>query len=766
MIPNGTFNRYDKVGRVVEIQRLSEVNIGLEPLPDGSFRSVLKSTGGLVSTTSTVYDAAGRVIETIGEDGQKTDFEYDAVGRQTAIIDALGNRTEFEYDKNGRQIVTRDALGRETRFEYDVAGRQLKTIFSDGTFTSTSYDALGRRIAETDQAGKTRYFEYDESGRLVAVELPAVVDPENNNQVSVPRYEYSYDRYGNQTLIKDPKGRETAFTYDQFNRQTSRTLPSGNAEFIEYDSFGRIYRQIDFKGQVIELGYDDLGRQTEKRLFESMEQATSGGASTVVSFTYDALGRQHTIHDPRRGLVEYSYNMDGRMVKIESPEGVINYAYDAATGRRMRTFTEFTDTRYTYDELGRLSTVAVYTINGEELDTPEITTYTYTGVSTRESMVLPNGVTTGYTYDDLDRLTNLTTTTSGDVLLASYTYTLAKDGRRIHAVEVHQEVDGSYSERHITWIYDELDRLLKEQSSDVSGERPEVEYTTEYSYDLVGNRLRMETDNSENSRTVEYTYNDADQLIEERSSEGQLTTFLYDENGSLIEKRINGEIVVEYQYSLEHRLERVTTHSVNEQGQEVLTISTYLYDQSGIRVSKTTQVVIDGVGLETQTVLYLNDTLNPTGFSQVLEERSSDSIPTITYIVGDDVIAQVESDGLIYYIGYDGHGSTRFLMGQGTSSVSRYDYDAFGILVYSSSTVSTTILYTGEQFDSNARQYYLRARYYDLNLGRFNRIDPFRGNKLFPESLHKYLYVHQDPVNGIDPTGRVYVNWIAYYIGS
>lgn len=48
---------------------------------------------------------------------------------------------------------------------------------------------------------------------------------------------------------------------------------------------------------------------------------------------------------------------------------------------------------------------------------------------------------------------------------------------------------------------------------------------------------------------------------------------------------------------------------------------------------------------------------------------------------------------------------------------------------------------------------YLRARYYLPAQGIFNRLDPFFGNQDDPQSLHKYAYVHGDPVNGIDPSG-------------
>ena len=49
---------------------------------------------------------------------------------------------------------------------------------------------------------------------------------------------------------------------------------------------------------------------------------------------------------------------------------------------------------------------------------------------------------------------------------------------------------------------------------------------------------------------------------------------------------------------------------------------------------------------------------------------------------------------------------------------------------------------------------YLRARYYNPASGTFNRLDPFVGNRQDPQSLHKYRYVHGDPIQGVDPTGE------------
>jgi RHS repeat-associated protein len=109
---------------------------------------------------------------------------------------------------------------------------------------------------------------------------------------------------------------------------------------------------------------------------------------------------------------------------------------------------------------------------------------------------------------------------------------------------------------------------------------------------------------------------------------------------------------------------------------------------------------------------------------------------------------------------YDGHGSTRFLAtAAGTIAIVNgvpqiYWYDAYGNAVgFDPSTAATTLLYSGEQFDARLQMQYLRARFYDPATGQFNGLDSFTGNVHDPQSLHKYLYAHANPISGIDPTG-------------
>ena len=148
----------------------------------------------------------------------------------------------------------------------------------------------------------------------------------------------------------------------------------------------------------------------------------------------------------------------------------------------------------------------------------------------------------------------------------------------------------------------------------------------------------------------------------------------------------------------------------------------------------------------------------------MLEETTGSA--TIPYTIGDDVIAQHDSTNGTQYLLYDGHGSTRQLANHtldGSSNVvifDSYSYDGYGVMLgtdnTSAASADTNLLYAGEQFDPDAQMYYNRARYYNPSNGLFNRVDPFSGNNQDPQSLHKYAYCHNNPVNGIDPSGREY----------
>lgn len=84
-----------------------------------------------------------------------------------------------------------------------------------------------------------------------------------------------------------------------------------------------------------------------------------------------------------------------------------------------------------------------------------------------------------------------------------------------------------------------------------------------------------------------------------------------------------------------------------------------------------------------------------------------------------------------------------------------YEYDAFGNSVNLTGSTTNNYLFRGEQWDPDLGLYYVRARYYNPQTGRFMSRDPEDANPFDPKTLHRYLYAGGDPVNATDPTGRL-----------
>jgi len=206
-------------------------------------------------------------------------------------------------------------------------------------------------------------------------------------------------------------------------------------------------------------------------------------------------------------------------------------------------------------------------------------------------------------------------------------------------------------------------------------------------------------------------------------------------------------------YNLQNRLAGIEKYSSYS---SLTSYVDYKYNDDGIRVEK------DDNGTVTT---FLIDSYNHTGYAQTLEEYSSGSLKTFT--IADDMLSEAIDSGTAKHLLYDGHGSTRQLVSGSVGStniIDDFSYDGYGVLLQDDSVASsdpgytpqqaTNLLYAGEHFDVDSQQYYNRARWYNPMNGLFNRMDPYAGSPQDPQSLHKYLYCHANPVNGVDPSGK------------
>ena len=694
--------------------------------PDGSFETM-------------VYDEENNVIEQTDREGHTTKTIYDALGRVTDVIqpddtpldDSDNPRTTNTYDAGGRLIGVTDANGNTIIYEYDAAGRRTKTIDALGNETVSVYDAIGRRTQSTDALGRVTTFEYNAVGNLTrtnfangtfmsttydalnrkvsetdlaglttsyeydaAGNLTAVIDALNQ------RTEYTYDRRGNKLTQTDANGNTTSWAYDALSRVISRTLPMGEVETYTYDGVGNRISMTDFNGDTTTYTYNDLNQ---------LVTTTYADLTTVVN-TYTLDGQIATITEVN-GTTSYSYDEQNRLIRIDYPTGnYIEYSYDLQ-GNKTQTITANQTVTHTYDVLNRLSTTT---------DATGTTSYTYDAVGNRATQVNANGVTVSYSYDPLNRLLNMDHINASNQTIASYAYTLAPNGNRISLTEG--------TGRIVDYTYDDLYRLITETVTDpVNGD-----HYSEWAYDAVGNRLQQDRDGV----ITTYIYNANDHLLQETEG-SQITTYMYDANGNTLNKAIDGIIDTTYTYTKDNRMLTANTPTDS---------MSYTYDAGGIRQSQTTNGTVTN---------YLVDPNRD--YHQVIEELNDLQIVEVIYTYGDDLINQQRAEGDFTY-GYDGLGSTRILTDTTGTVQNSYGYQAFGEQDYQIGTVPNSYLFTGEQYDHNVGFYYLRARYYNPQIGRFSQMDTFPGMQFEPKSLHKYLYTHADPINNIDPSGNVSIN--------
>ncbi|HEV8431561.1 MAG TPA: RHS repeat-associated core domain-containing protein [Pyrinomonadaceae bacterium] len=659
------------------------------------------------NTTSYVYDKAGQLLKTINPDLTEMVYTYDELGRTTSITNERNKTMRFEYDQtcgcSQRLARIIDPLNGVTSYTFDDIGRRVSMIDANQRETRFEYDVRNKLIKVTYPDGTTSKTTYDGAGRVIT---------ETDQAGKVTKFSYddvgnlilvsdalnqmtsnSYDALNNLASITDALGHTTRYEYDALNRRIKRVLPLGMAELYTYDQVGNRVTRADFRGKQTTYSYDARNRLIARTADPSL-------AEPSVSYTYKPSGYRASMTDAS-GATTYSYDNRHRLLSKQTPQGTLTYTYDAAGNQTSlrSSNADGVSINYTYDALNRLDSVV-----DNHLAT-ETTNYTYDNVGNMLTASLANGVQSTYVHDTLDRLTQLSHVKGGT--LASYAYTLDPTGRRLSATE--------NNGRLVNYTYDALYRLTNET---ISG-GPTGNGSIGYTYDPVGNRLsRNSTLAAVLSTTSAYDAND------------RATSDTYDANGNT--RAING---VTFAYDSENRITSMNGGAVR-----------IVYDGDGNRVAKTAGGV---------TTKYLVADLNPTGYSQVVEELVDGNVQRV-YTHGSSLISQTQLQNGSWqnsFYGLDGHGNVRFLTDSNGVVTDTYNYDAFGVLISTTGGTPNNYLYNGQQFDPDLGIYFKRARYYNQERGRFMTMDPYAGRLREPLTLHKYMFGHADPVNGMDPCG-------------
>ncbi len=167
------------------------------------------------------------------------------------------------------------------------------------------------------------------------------------------------------------------------------------------------------------------------------------------------------------------------------------------------------------------------------------------------------------------------------------------------------------------------------------------------------------------------------------------------------------------------------------------TVTDFVYDYEGNRVKK----IVDGI-----ETLYIGD---------LYEITPSETIKHI--YAGSDRIASIGSVSGTKYIHIDHLGSTSIITDEAGNVVQETKYTPFGT-VWETSADLTDRTYTGQRKDDSTGLMYYGARYYDPSFGRFISCDSIVQAPYDPQSLNRYTYVRNNPINLVDPSGH---SWLS-----
>ncbi|VWD13659.1 Rhs family protein [Burkholderia lata] len=324
-------------------------------------RQIRKTTdpGGLNLVTQAVYDAFGRVVQSIDANGVPRVTDYDRNGQAIGVRDAAG-QTRVTYDAFGNVLTRTDRTGNTTTYSYNADARMMVVTSAEGVPTTTQYSEYGQIAWITDGLGNVVHYQYDRDGRLANVERNSRTQQGSDTAES---HWYIYDHAGH--VLREIEGGRTAieYTYDAAGRvltrkeRTNQTDANASIELItryEYDAKGQQVRITDPSGTVTDTHYDLNGRKMTVIV-------DPDGQKLTTTFAYDGTGQILTVTEGADSatakVTQNTYDGAGRLIeRIVDPAGLkltTRYAYDPAGNLVSEIDASGAVTHHVYDASGR-----------------------------------------------------------------------------------------------------------------------------------------------------------------------------------------------------------------------------------------------------------------------------------------------------------------------------------------------------------------------------------------------------------------------------
>ncbi|NSG59373.1 RHS repeat domain-containing protein, partial [Anaerostipes hadrus] len=539
---------------------------------------------------------------------------------------------------------------------------------------------------------------------------------------------------------------------DDRGNKISEVYANGAKKTYEYNSRNLVVKTQSYdkegtKTLTSRYRYDDKGQLSEMTDYSVSSETET--AYRYTEYSYDTRGRittfaeisqnaQPTADDIKAHQIRYTYNENGNLSKVSYPttkDGIQSLSY-------------------IYDENGWLQEIKGELHSKGQTTEKVLRSYSYDAYGKVKEIKdyrnrLKNGaqaVQKIYTYDSFDRVKEMTYTDleTGKVM-ESYRYSYDKNSNITEKTEVNNYPKEEKDKVNETkaYTYDALGRLTKTVTTDHKND--DRTKTVTYTYDKAGNRTKEDDGTTQTA----YTYNGLDQLQTATKEKGtavdEVRQYSYDANGNQTDvKNTKTGQTESYTYDAENRLSKV---SVTDKDGKTAVIQQNRYNGDGQRIQKVEGSKTTNYYYQDGVVSYTTDGEN--------SQTSQNLIGTDGNILATQRYGSDHTDYLLYH--KDIQGSTTSLVKEDGSADATYRYTDFGeTTINGDNKAENEVCYTGGIYDHSTGLYYLNARYYNPEDGRFVTEDTYRGETAKPETGHLYAYCANNPVNYVDPSGHKY----------